>query len=41
LLLEFLGFPIAGIIVASAVLGPALAYGLGGYFSKLFVTLEG
>ena len=32
---------VAGIIMTVAIFGPALAYGLGGVFSQMYVTLEG
>ena len=32
---------IAGVIMTVAIFGPALAYGLGGVLSQMYVTLEG
>ena len=32
---------ITGVIVAIGILGPALAFGIGGVFSNMYVTLEG
>jgi hypothetical protein len=32
---------LAGIAIASSVFGPAIAFGVGGYFSRMYVTLEG
>jgi hypothetical protein len=33
--------PILGIAIATSIFGPALAYGIGGYFSRMYITLEG
>ncbi|XP_061177420.1 solute carrier organic anion transporter family member 2B1-like [Saccostrea echinata] len=30
----------SGIAIASSIFGPAIAFGLGGYFSRLYITLE-
>jgi len=32
---------ISGIIIGSSIFGPAIAFGLGGLFSRIYVTLEG
>ena len=34
-------FVILGIITGLSIFGPAVAYGLGGVFSQIYVTLEG
>lgn len=38
---SFLFYSLLGIAVATSIFGPAIAFGIGGYFSRMYVTLEG
>jgi hypothetical protein len=33
--------PKLGIAIATSIFGPVIAFGVGGYFSRIYVTLEG
>lgn len=41
LIILYIHYSFAGIITCITIFGPAMAYGLGGFFSQIYVTLEG